>query len=51
MIRDGTLSYADRLFLATLRHPVAKPVALRAVQKAARLLSLAFGRRKRSGRR
>lgn len=43
MTQDGTLSYADRLFLASLRHPVARPVALRAVQKAARLLSLALG--------
>ena len=43
MTPDSTLSYADRLFLACLRHPLGKPVAQRAVQKAARLLSLAFG--------
>jgi transposase InsO family protein len=43
MTPEGTPSYADRLFLASLRHPLSKPLAQRAVQKAARLLSLAFG--------
>lgn len=37
------LSYADRLFLAALRHRANEPLAQRAVQKAARLLSLALG--------
>ena len=36
-------SYADRLFLASLRHRLSRPLAQRAVQKAARLLSLAPG--------
>ncbi len=43
MIQDGVLSYADRLFLAGLHTPASKPVAQKAVQKAARLLSLALG--------
>jgi putative transposase len=41
MTSDGSLSYSDRLLLASLRPPLSKPVAQRAVQKAVRLLSLA----------
>lgn len=40
---NDTLSYADRLFLGSLRSPLSRPIAQRAIQKAARLLSLAFG--------
>lgn len=40
-----TLSYADRLFLAGLKHPLLERKALRAVQRASRLLALALGDR------
>jgi transposase InsO family protein len=38
-----SLSYADRLFLAGLRHPATEALARRAVHKAARLLALSLG--------
>jgi len=44
MTTDGTPSYTDRIFLAYLRHPLSKPLAQRAVHKAARLLSLPSAR-------
>jgi hypothetical protein len=43
MTGDDSLSYADRLFLLSLRLPLSKAIAQRAVQKAARLFSLVLG--------